>query len=258
MISCSYEFLNKMIIKDALFLNEKFKNKLFADLPGQENSSLTSKIRNLENSKTKEVFDFEDQRFSKNEILTPSIKKESKGCQQSKKTIRSFWTTFLKPQLSTNLLTKNSDVYKFLLRHREFSLKDIREVSDHFIKKEGETGFLKVKDFYKELMMILVRNKNPNFNKYTLRLSNWCLPIISINHYNLSLSDKITNSSHSQIQVPIEYANQENLTITIPLEHYKELQACWLRCHQNKNRDEIESILTKHEVKAEEDLEVSN
>lgn len=247
-----------MIFKDAFILNEEFKNKLFSDLPGQENSSLTSKIRNLKNSKTKQVFDFEDQRFSKSEILAPSIKKESKGYQKSKKTIRSFWTTFLKPQLSTNLLTKNSDVYKFLLGHREFSLKDIREVSDHFIKKEGETGFLKVKDFYNELMKILARNKNPNFNKYTLRLSNWCLPIISINNSSLSHSDKITSNSPSQILIPIEYVNQENLTITIPLEHYKELQACWLKCHQNQNKDGIESNSAKQEVKAEEDLEVSN
>lgn len=233
-------------------MNQSFKNKLLADLSEQEINSFPSKTRNFKNLKTGEDFDSGDQRFSQSEILNPSIKKKSKDYQLSKKTIRSFWTTFLKPQLSTNLLTKNSDVYKLLLGQKEFSLKIIKEVSDHFIKKEGQIGFLKVKEFYNELMNILARNKNPNFSKYALRLSNWCLPIVSTQLHSLPLTNKIINNNLSNSQFPIKFPTQENLTITIPLDHYKELQACWLKCHQNHKSESIEANLTKQEVKAED------
>lgn len=241
-----------MIIKDCLFLDEAFKNKLLTDLSEQEISSFSLKTINLGNSKTKKDFDFEDETYCKSEILNPSIKKKSKDYQQSKKTIRSFWTTFLKPQLSTNLLTKDSDVYKLLLGKREFSLKIIKEVSDHFIKKEGEIGFLKVKEFYNELMNILTRNTNPGFSKYAQRLSNWCLPIITANLHSLSLTDRIISNNPSNIHFPINYVTQENLTITIPLDHYKELQACWVKYHQNQNTDLIGTSSIKQEVKAED------
>lgn len=241
-----------MLIKDGIFLNDVFKNKLLTDLPGQEIGSLTTKPRNLKKSNSEKLFDFEDQGNNKTKILKPLIKKESRDYQQSKKTIRSFWTSFLKPQLSTNLLTKNSDVYKLILGRREFSLKDIREVSDHFIKNEGVRGFLKVREFYFELMKILDRNKNPKFDKYALRLSNWCLPITSTNITSLASSEGLPSLASSQDHQTIEYPIQEHSTITIPLEHYKELQACWLKYHQEETKTEVEANISNQDVKTEE------
>lgn len=241
-----------MLIHNGTFLKESFTNKIFLDHKEQEIASLNPKNRNLKKCETQELFDLEVLRNSENKILKPSIKKKSKDYQQSKKTIRSFWASFLKPQLSSCLLTKQSDVYKLLLSHREFSLKDIREVADHFIKKEGDIGLIKVKEFYSELMKILARNKNPNFSKYTSRLSNWCLPILQSNLFSLPIQEKIATSGHSIEPYPLEYPNQHYQTITIPLEHYKELQAFWLKHHHNLTKIEFEANTTKHEVKTED------
>lgn len=241
-----------MLIQDGTFLKESFTNKIFSDHKGQENASPSPKNRNLKKCETQEVFDLEVLRNSENKILKTSIKKKSKDYQQSKKTIRSFWTSFLKPQLSSCLLTKNSDAFKLLLSHREFSLKVIREVADHFIKKEGEIGLNKVRSFYTELVKILARNKNPNFSKYTSRLSNWCLPILQSNPFSLSIQDRIPASDLSNEPYPLQYLNRNYQTITIPLEHYKELQACWLKHHHNLMKIEFEANTTKHEVKTED------
>lgn len=242
-----------MLIKDGIFLKELFTNNLLSELRGQEIATFNPKTKNVKESNSQKLFDFEVHGNSDNQILKPCIKKKSKDSQQSKKTIRSFWTTFLKPQLSTNLLTKNSDVYKLLLTHREFSLKDIREVADHFIKKEGEIGFYKVKEFYNELMKMLARNKNPNFNKYTSRLSNWCLPILSTNLFSLPNQEEIPRDGPLQALYTLKSVNQEPSTITIPLEHYHELQACWLKYHQNETKVEFSSNTTiQQDVKTEE------
>lgn len=242
-----------MLIKDGIFLKDLFAKNLLSDLRSQEIIAFNSKTKNVKEFNSQKLFNFEVHGNRDNQILKPCIKKKSKDSQQSKKTIRSFWTSFLKPQLSANLSTKNSDVYKLLLSHREFSLKDIREVADHFIKKEAEIGFHKVKEFYNELVKILARNKNPNFNKYTSRLSNWCLPILSTNLFSLPIQGEMPRDGPLQAPYPIKSAIQGPSTITIPLEYYNELQACWLKYHQNQTKAEFDSNTTKQqEVKIEE------